>query len=261
MKGAFTGADKDKIGIFEQARGGTVFLDEIHHLCHAAQAKLLRVLQDGKIRRVGDYREREVNFSLVCAGKPELNEMVRQKKFLLDLYYRICFIDIQIPPLRERIEDIGSLVNYFCGLNEKKHHVRKVFANSALKALKLHNWPGNVRELEATVEALFVMNEKRAINASDINTQLRFEIKDENLSDTATEYAILNRKHRNEQKLFLLNALKKASFNVTKAASELSLARTTLISRMKKLGIDGVNKNDLSNLYRKEVLGHQEAIL
>ena len=252
MKGSFTGADKDKIGIFEQANGGTVFLDEIHHLCYEAQAKLLRVLQENKIRRVGDYKERPVDFGLVCAGKPELMDMVKREEFLPDLYYRIFFIDMTIPPLRERTDDIIPLLNHFMKQNENKLKIKKVFTNSAIKALKEYPWPGNVRELESAIKAAYIMNDKRTITAKDLSSRLSSSIQKNSSTDSASQFEELVAKHRNEQTAFILETLNKVSFNTTKAAKELKLPRTSLISKMKSLGLDGLSKDSLQELFRKE---------
>lgn len=153
-KGAFTGASQDKRGVFEEAQGGTVFLDEVHTLDTKAQQKLLRVLQEKKIRPVGSSKEKAVSFRLIAAAKPELESEVAQGSFLPDLFERINVLRIQIPPLRERVEDIEPLVAYFAKKYEQETGEKKLFLQQTLKYLERYPWPRNVRELENTVRRL-----------------------------------------------------------------------------------------------------------
>lgn len=253
LKGSFTGAEKDKKGIFEKANGGTVFLDEIHNLCLDAQAKLLRVLQENKIRRVGDFIEKTVEFTLVCAAKPELIELVNAKNFLPDLYYRIVLLDIKIPPLRERNEDIIPLIKYFIEINTEKYKKTKTFTNSAIQSLRLCSWPGNVRELESMIESVFIKIDKNMITAKELGAN--FESKMGSFSsERASYFQRLVLKHKKEQKLFILETLDQVDFNTAQGAKSLSIPRTSLISKMKALGLDGFNRSELQGIFRKESL-------
>jgi DNA-binding NtrC family response regulator len=156
VKGAFTGANQDHKGIFEMARGGTLFLDEIHLLSLPAQQKLLRVLQEKKIRPVGGSREYASDFRLIGAAKPELKSMVAAGEFLPDFYERLNVLEIFIPPLRERTEDIEPLVAYFCEKYEEETGERKQVLVRSLRYLEQYSWPRNVRELENTVRRLCI---------------------------------------------------------------------------------------------------------
>jgi transcriptional regulator with GAF, ATPase, and Fis domain len=152
-KGAYTGAQHSRPGRFERAHGGTLFLDEVGELSPAAQAKLLRVLQEGEFERIGDSRTRKVNVRLVAATNVELQQAVDAGKFRADLYYRLNIFPIRIPSLREREEDIPALVNRFLEKYTALHGKRVTgITDRALKALRNYDWPGNIRELENIIE-------------------------------------------------------------------------------------------------------------
>jgi len=168
-KGAFTGAIQDKKGLFEEANGGTIFLDEIATMSPVLQSRLLRVLQEGEVRRVGDNTPTYVNVRVVAATNENLEQRVKEGKFREDLYYRLNVIPIKLPPLRERKDDIPLLVSHF--LKDKKHPVSgKPFrvTKAAMDALMSYNWPGNVRELENAIERATALSEDEIINFSDL---------------------------------------------------------------------------------------------
>lgn len=191
-KGAFTGAsNKGKKGIFEQANRGTLFLDEIAELPLEMQPKLLSVLQDGKIRRIGSEKETDVNVRIIAATNRDIKQMVKEKKFREDLYYRLNVIPIKILPLRERREDIISLVNYFINKLENKYENRIYIDKDVLNIFYKYDWPGNVRELENLMERLFVMCAGNRVTISDIpdymqNTSLAYKDIDVMPIDKAT---------------------------------------------------------------------------
>ena len=173
-KGAFTGAVQDKVGLFEEAHQGTIFLDEINSMAQPLQTKLLRVLQERQIRRVGDTKSIPINVRVLAATNESLQEKIRTGGFREDLYYRLAVIPIEMPPLRERLEDIPLLVNHF---------IQKVSAytnngeppkidNDALKALGQYHWPGNVRELENAVERACALCEGGVVNVHDLPPQV-----------------------------------------------------------------------------------------
>ncbi|MDE2037802.1 MAG: sigma-54-dependent Fis family transcriptional regulator [Patescibacteria group bacterium] len=165
-KGSFTGAFDRKIGLLEKADGGTAFLDEIGEIPPDLQPRLLRVLQDGTFRRYGGNMELRTDFHLIAATNRDLPEMVRTGRFREDLFYRIRLIDIRVPPLRERAEDILRLANHFLDRFSKN---RKSFSAGAETALKAHSWPGNVRELRSTIErAVLLSNGNDAVSADDL---------------------------------------------------------------------------------------------
>lgn len=157
-RGAFTGAYADRAGKFEAAEGGTIFLDEIGDISPAMQAKLLRVLQEREFERVGETKTRKCDVRVICATNRDLGEMVEEKKFRLDLYYRLNVVSIYLPSLKERREDIAGLVNYFIKkYNERENREIKGVNSEVMKRLENHDWPGNVRELENVIEAAAVM--------------------------------------------------------------------------------------------------------
>jgi len=173
-KGAFTGATEQKVGRIERAHGGTLFLDEISEMSPKVQAKLLRVLQEGELDRVGGDRPVQVDFRLVCATNQDLEALVKDGGFREDLYYRLNVITIDLPPLRERREDIALLSDHFC-----RHFARKNakpiegFSDDARAALSQYDWPGNVRELENVVERAIVLSRDAVIGADDLPEPIR----------------------------------------------------------------------------------------
>lgn len=168
-RGAFTGANKEgKIGLFEVADGGTIFLDEIGELPLDMQVKLLRVLQDGQFTRVGGVEEITVDVRILAATNRNLEEMVREKLFREDLYYRLNIVPITIPPLRDRRDDIIPLIHYFLNKLNKKYRFKKTISSEALKTLYAYEWKGNVRELRNIIERIMVMSEKDMISKPDL---------------------------------------------------------------------------------------------
>lgn len=160
-RGAFTGALNKKIGLFEHASGGTIFLDEIGDMPLELQVKILRALQEKTIQPVGSVVPKKIDFRVVAATHRNLREAAEQGTFRQDLYYRLKYLTIDIPPLRERPEDIEPLVFHFISQMESKTELKKAISDSALRKLKSHSWPGNVRDLEAVVKKAFVMADAR----------------------------------------------------------------------------------------------------
>ena len=228
-KGAFTSATTTYIGKFEFANEGTIFLDEISSLSQNVQAKLLRVLQEKEIVRIGSNKIINVNVRIIASTNIDLGEAVKQGKFREDLYYRINVVPIYIPPLRERKDDIELLANYFLEINNKKLHKNiKGFSKEVLLAFKNYEWPGNVRELENIIERLVVLIDKDRIEIEDIPIEL-----------TENFYKIeksghLRTKINDYEKEFILKILKKNENNKTKTAKELGIHRNTLIKKLKE---------------------------
>ncbi len=177
-KGAFTGAGENKIGLFESANGGTLFLDEISNLSLNAQAKLLRVLQDGRIYHLGSNGSKhiDVDFRLIAATNVDLKEMIKTKRFREDLYFRISTVSIRIPPLRERVGDVRPLANHFVGLHNKKFSATiSGISEECIAILKTYHWPGNVRELENVIK-YSTLSAEDVISPSHLPEYLRSDI-------------------------------------------------------------------------------------
>lgn len=244
VKGAFTGATSDKTGLFETADGGTVFLDEVGHSAPAIQARLLRVLQEGEIKRVGDTDVRKVNVRVVAASRLNLEELTGSGEMREDLFFRLNVIRIDVPPLRERKEDIPLLAEHFIELyaaREKK--AVSGLSQGALGLLMDYHWPGNVRELENAIERAVILETGRVIGPSGLPENIRAEagLAAEMLSDRDDQKRYENaRKSALEafDRRFLADALERAQGNVTKAAEAIGLDRRNLHRKLQKYGID-----------------------
>ena len=234
IKGAFTGAIKDKEGRFEFARGGTIFLDEIDAFSPSLQVKLLRVLQDGVFEPVGDNVTRTTDARIIVATNRDLEELVQENSFREDLYYRINVINIRMPPLRERKEDIDLLtdffVNKYAAANNKK--IRGV-ADEVRKLFSLYNWPGNIRELENAIEGAVVMTKTNVINRSDIPNGHKFDQEEARTSNDQC----LKKGLEQPEKEIIIATLQEAGWNRNRAAAALGINRTTLYNKMKKYNI------------------------
>jgi two-component system response regulator HydG len=172
VRGAFTGADRDRMGLFEASEGGTLFLDEVGEMAASSQSKLLRVLQERAIRPVGGLTETPVNVRVVAATNRNLSEEIKRGRFRQDLFYRLAVLTIYIPPLRERVTDIKPLTEYFLkkAKTEFKLGNRLLIKDDAIEALARYTWPGNVRQLRHVVERLVVgAGNKRTISSSDVS--------------------------------------------------------------------------------------------
>lgn len=229
-KGAFTDAKEDKAGRFELANRGTLFLDEIGNLPLALQAKLLTVLQNRKVTRVGSATSKEVDIRLVCATNQSLNEMVSDSTFRQDLLFRINTIEIHLPPLRERTEDIEALTNHFLKLYASKYKKEvSGCSKETISKLEKHTWPGNVRELQHAVERAVIMCDSNVLEPSDfLLTQETSDAEQVLFDDYNLEEV---------EKMVLRKALKKHEGNISKAAEELGLTRASLYRRMDKYGL------------------------
>lgn len=233
VKGAFTGAVRNKKGKFELADGGTLFLDEIGELALELQAKLLRALQEKIVEPVGSEKELPVDVRIIAATNANLEELVRNGKFREDLYYRLNVIPIRIPSLAERKDDIPILAKEF--VNRFASDKNIVISSGLLKSLTDYSWPGNIRELENLVERMVVLRESDTLSSSDLPDDFGVTIprSDTSDSDPADSHVTF---HQAEQKL-IRDALDRCGWNRTKAAQYLNMPRHVLIYRMKKYGI------------------------
>ncbi len=234
-RGAFTGAARDKVGLIEDANGGTFFLDEIGDLTFPLQAKLLRVLEDGAIRRLGETRTRTVDVRWVSATHKDLDEEVREARFREDLYYRLKIIPIELPPLRERRDDLLPLINHFAERYAREmRRPRPYFSPGALEMLFRYSWPGNVRELQNEVQRSFIM--------AGENNLIREEFLSSKINPRQETYSDDSRKlsgARSEfEKRFLCEALARCGYHRTRTATEIGITRQGLFKLMKKHRIE-----------------------
>jgi len=226
QKGSYTDASEDRVGRFEAASGGTLFLDEIGNLTLPLQSKLLSSLQNREIHRIGSNRPIEVDIRLICATNQPIKQMASQGTFRQDLLYRINTVEIEIPPLRQRQEDIPSLANHFLSLFSRKYRKEKlILPEQVMKRIQNYEWPGNIRELQHAIERAVIMSDGKSLKISDF----QFLVKDgpEELIRNNYDLEVL-------EKWAIDRCLKKYGGNVSKAADELGLTRGSLYRRMQK---------------------------
>ncbi len=230
-RGAFTGAIASRKGRFELAHQGTLFLDEVEDIPASTQTKLLRVLQEGEFERVGGNRTIKVDIRILAASNRDLAEAVRAGTFREDLYYRLNVVNIQLPPLRERREDIPFLVSFFIEKYNQKHGMKvKGVSQKALNLLMAYQWPGNVRELENTIESIMVINSPEVIDVSHLPNEIRsFKEKPETISIR------IGTPLKEVEKELLLGTLKLTGGNKRKAAKLLGVNVRTIHRKMEDL--------------------------
>ena len=230
-KGAFTGADDHRQGLFEVADGGTLFLDEIGELPKATQSTLLRVLESGEIRRVGDNQPFKVDVRIVCATHRDLNKMVADGEFRQDLMYRINTFEIHLPPLRDRIEDIPQLAQHMLARHQPHvstdpKSIAKYFDESAIKLLQSHTWPGNIRELANVIEHASILANRMPITANDLPRHF-------GSSTMATIPIASAGKSLREIEMCTIHAtLEQFNGNKTAAAQQLGISLKTLYNKL-----------------------------
>ncbi|HZD72237.1 MAG TPA: sigma-54 dependent transcriptional regulator, partial [Actinomycetes bacterium] len=228
VKGAFTDAKTDRVGCFELAHGGTLFLDEIANISLKQQAKLLRVLETGELQRVGSSKTRRVDVRVLSATNAAVGEEVAEGRFREDLLYRLNTVEIALPPLRERREDIPLLAVHF--LKAQAEHYRKEvegFHADAMQALLDHPWPGNVREMEHVVERAVLMTRSEQVGVEDLGLRARAEV-GARLEEMKLEEA---------ERYLIQRALSRSGGNVSQAADELGLSRSALYRRLQRYGL------------------------
>lgn len=236
VKGAFTGADKDKPGRFEAAGKGTLFLDELGDMSLLMQVKLLRVLQESLYEKVGGIRTHKSHCRIIAATNKNLKELIEKKQFREDLYYRLNLVELNIPPLRERRTDIKELINLF--LSQANHEYGKNIINiepELESRLMHHDWPGNIRQLKNAISNAVLMSEEDHISMMNIfpNEHSEFDVVELN-KDLKTTMAEITERYESE---IIRNTLKKCSNNVSKSAGVLGISRKTLYQKMKEYSI------------------------
>jgi DNA-binding NtrC family response regulator len=228
LKGSFTGANTDRIGRFELANGGTLFLDEIANISMNQQSRLLRVIETGEVERVGASKSRNVSVRIISATNADVRREVEEGRFREDLLFRLNTVEIHLPPLRQRKEDIPLLANHF--LQRYAGRYRKEMAgfdNGALQAMLDHAWPGNVRELDHALQRAVLMAKGEQLSSADLGLQPRRDgagrIEDMSLDDV--------------ERFLIKKALEKNDGNVTEAARALGLSRSAMYRRLQKHGL------------------------
>ena len=237
-KGAFTGADQSRIGRFESANGGTLFLDELGEIPEDIQVKLLRVLQEKEIQRVGGNRTLPVDVRLLAATNKDLNVEVREGRFRKDLFYRLNVVPITVPALRERTQDIPAMANYFLSKFNRQVGRSFTFSAKAIEHLCRYDWPGNVREVQNIIERAVILSPGPEIEPEDlklnIDEMLKTESVDLNRIASAPMTGSVRQEIQQKEIQALSVALRNASGNISEAARILGIARSTLFDRLKK---------------------------
>lgn len=245
-KGAFTGAVEDRVGLFERADGGSVFLDEIGEVSPAFQVKLLRVLQEGEIRPLGSGRKRQVDVRIIAATNKDLETEVREGRFREDLYYRLATVTIQLPPLRERIIDIPALANSM--LEDAMSSLGKQvdgFSDEALACMQAYHWPGNVRELQNEIQHMLVMSNASILGAELLSPRVLRAAPEEDeqeLEILAGLNGSLKERTSSLEARILRECLIRHRWNKSRAAKELGLSRVGLRSKLERYGLEKVEQ-------------------
>lgn len=234
VRGSFTGAYENKRGILEEASGGTVFLDEVSEMSPALQVKLLRVIEEQEVRRIGSNQVLKLDLRLIAASNRILGDLVDQGKFRADLYYRLRVVEINLPPLRERMEDIPLLVEHFLKRLGRERGVAYGISPQALSALVGYDWPGNVRELENALEAAAALNRTGIITLEDLPPKLRIEPpKKKDLDEIHIDLPSLDEM----SKRYLVHVLKMTRQNKAKTAHIMGISRKTLYRMVERFKI------------------------
>jgi two-component system nitrogen regulation response regulator NtrX len=239
MKGSFTGAFADRAGKFEQADGGTLFLDEVGDMSLSAQAKLLRVLQEGVVTRIGGAKSIQVDVRVLAATNKDLESEIAEGRFREDLLYRLNVVPIEVPPLRERLEDIPALVAHFAEQLASGAGVPgKTFADDAIERLQERGWPGNIRELRNAVERALILSPGKVIAAADIDRLL--PASDGALLSAVTEAGgsqTFETFKQEAEKSFLAQKLREHDWNVSETARSLKMPRSNLYKKIERYGL------------------------
>jgi two-component system response regulator HydG len=230
-KGAYTDAREDRTGRFEDAEGGTLFLDEIGNISLQQQAKLLTVLQNRQVTRLGTNKAVDIDIRLICATNLPLSELANENRFRKDLIYRINTVEINMPPLRRRSEDIVILAKHFAKMYAGKYLKPAMdFDAAALQKLKGYNYPGNVRELQYTIERAVIMADDHILHADDLIFSILESPAEAPVDNDNVPLSIM-------EKNAILKVIEKHNGNITRAAKELGLTRTALYRRLSKYDI------------------------
>jgi DNA-binding NtrC family response regulator len=232
-RGSFTDAKEDRAGRFELANNGSLFLDEIGNLSMPLQAKLLTAIQNRRVSRVGSGKDTPINIRLICATNMPLYDMVKENRFRQDLLYRINTIEIEIPPLRDRLEDIPLLTNHFLKQYAQRYNKNIVkVSDAAMTRMTKHPWPGNIRELQHAIERAVILSNSSVLQPEDFNFNVTPSSKENDQQLSLDQYNL-----DEVEKLLIRKVLKKYNGNITQAAAELGLTRSSLYRRLEKHGL------------------------
>src|SRR5215210_661135 len=238
-KGSFTGATEKQVGKFEQADRGTIFLDEIGDMSPKTQAKVLRVLQEGEVERLGSARTIKVDVRVLAATNKDLEQAIERGEFREDLFFRLNVIPIVVPPLRARPEDIPQLVQHFAKRTSDEHNLKpKRFDPRALDALKSYRWRGNIRELRNTIERLIIMSPNEVIDVSDLRDVVRLEPRPSSTPEAERERpGTLREFKESAERTFLVGKLRENNWNISKTAEVIGTPRSNLYKKLEQYGI------------------------
>ncbi len=246
MKGSFTGAIQDRSGKFEQAHGGTLFLDEVGDMSLAAQAKVLRVLEDGVITRIGGSKTTAVDVRVIAATNKSLDEEIAEQHFREDLFYRLNVVPVVVPPLRERREDIPLLIAYFAStLSAHAGIAPRSFAPDAIEALTSYDWPGNVRELRNTIERLLILSSGPRVMRADVERLVGRRASDETSIGALTDVATFEQFKEQAERAFLLTKLRQFDWNVSETARALDMPRSNLYKKIERYALTRETAHDV----------------
>lgn len=247
-KGAFTDAVKDKKGLFEEAQGGTILLDEIGELPLLLQVKILRAIQENEIRPVGDNKSISTDVRIIAATLRDLENDIIDGKFREDLYYRLNVVSIKVPALRERKDDLPLLIDFFIKKHSKKLESKiSSISKEALKVLESHNWPGNIRELENCLERAMILSEKDEIDIESLpKSVFSSNISENNLINFSTEENLSIKLHTQKlEEALIKKALEKTAGNRTHAAKLLEISHRTLLYKLKEYRLAQVSDDEI----------------
>ena len=237
-KGSFTGATEKQIGKFEQADRGTIFLDEVGDMSPKTQAKVLRVLQEGEVERLGSARTIKVDVRVIAATNKDLEQEIEKGTFREDLYFRLSVIPILVPPLRDRREDIPPLVRHFADLFSRDNNRRpQRFTPGALEYLQKARWKGNVRELKNTVERLIIMTPGESVDVDDLRDVVRLEAKAAGSDNEKDPPGTLREFKESAERAFLVGKLRENNWNISKTAEVIGTPRSNLYKKLEQYGI------------------------
>ena len=243
-RGSFTGADRQKLGKFELANGGTLFLDEIGDLAMDLQAKVLRALQEHEIERVGGEKPIQLDLRVICATNRDLPKRVQEGKFREDLYWRLKVVPIELPPLRDRVEDIRDLAQHFLARASADHgRTPQALSEGALQLLERYHWPGNIRELENVMERMTVTCDSQVIEESDLPYDFALA-QPSSAAETSSELQSLEEALLTFEKSYLRKALKRNHWQRKVTAQQLKMGYSTLKAKLKAYGITHEDDGD-----------------